>query len=101
MLVEYLQKVIASGGDELEIEYRDRREWFTAFNGPLGVGIGSLESDKAKPIITELAELKKAKRATIGNQSYALRFRQFESFGKTVHRIQVKCKRSQKAAVSL
>ncbi|MCL0077248.1 hypothetical protein M1O12_04450 [Dehalococcoidia bacterium] len=101
MLVEYLQKVIASGGDEPEIEYRDRKEWFTAFNGPLGVGIGSLDSDKAKPIFKELAELKKAERVTIGNQSYALRFRQFESFGETVHRIQMNCKRPQKAAVSL
>ncbi|MCL0056110.1 hypothetical protein M1N81_00830 [Dehalococcoidia bacterium] len=90
MLVEYLQKVIAAGGDELEIEYRDRKEWFTAFNGPSGVGIGSLDSDKAKPIFKELAELKKVKRVTIGNQSYALRFRQFESFGETVHRIQMK-----------
>ncbi len=90
MLVEYLQKVITTGGDELEIEYRDRREWFTAFNGPLGFGIGSLDSDKAKPIFKELAELRKTKRITVGNQSYALRFRQFESFGETVYRIQMK-----------
>ncbi len=90
MLAEYLEKVIASGGDELEIEYRDRKEWFTAFNGPFGFGIGSLDSDKAKPIFKELAELRKTKCITVGTRSYALRFRQFESFGETVYRIQMK-----------
>ena len=90
MLVEYLQEVITAGGDELEIEYRDQKEWFTAFKGPVGVGIGSLDSDKAKSIFKEMKELKKAKRITIGNQEYALRFREFESFGETVYRIQMK-----------
>lgn len=90
MLVEYLEKVITTGGDELEIEYRDRKEWFTAFKGPLGCGIGSLDSDKAKSIFEELAELRKTKRITVGNRSYTLRFRQFESFGETVYRIQMK-----------
>ncbi len=90
MLAEYLQKVISIGGDELEIEYRDGKEWLTALKGPSGIGIGSLDSDEAKPIFKELAELEKTKRITIGNQSYAFRFRQFESFGETVYRIQMK-----------
>lgn len=96
MLVEYLQKVITAGGDELEIEYRDKKEWFTAFKGQSGCGIGSLDSDEAKPIFEELAELKKAKRITIDNRSYALRFRQFESFGETVYWIQMKNTQSNK-----
>ena len=90
MLAAYLQKVITTGGDELEIEHRDHKEWFTAFKGPLGVGIGSLDSDEATPVFTELAQLRKTKRVTIGNHSYALRFRQFESFGEMVYRIQMK-----------
>jgi hypothetical protein len=90
VLVEYLQRVITAGGDELEIEYRDQKEWFTAFKGPVGIGIGSLDSDKAEPIFKQMKELKKAKRLTIGNQNYALRFREFESFGETVYRIQMK-----------
>ena len=49
MLAEYLQKVITIGGNELEIDYRDGKEWFTAFKGPFGFGIGSLDSAKAKP----------------------------------------------------
>lgn len=90
MLIEYLEKVISAGGDELEIEYRDQREWFTAFKGPVGVGIGSLDSDEAKQIFKEMKDLKKAKCVSIGNHSYALRFREFESFGETVYRIGIK-----------
>ena len=90
MLAEYLQEVIITGGDELEIEHRDGKEWFTAFNGSVGLGIGSLDSDRAKPIFGELAQLRKTKHITFGKQSYALRFRQFESFGETVYRIQMK-----------
>ena len=96
MLAEYLQKLISTGCDELEIEYRDGKECFTAFKSQLGVGIGSLNSDKANPIFTELAELGKTKRVTVGNQSYALRLRQFEGFGETVYRIQMKAIQSSK-----
>jgi len=90
MLVDYLEMVLNAGGDELEIEHRDQREWFTAFKGPVGVGIGSLDSDEAKPIFKQMKELKKAKRISIGNHSYGLRFREFESFGETVYRIGMK-----------
>ena len=96
MLGEYLQKVTTTGGNELEIEYRDRKEWFTAFKGPFGFGIGSLDSDKAKAMFKELEELKKTKRIAIDNKNYALRFRQFESFGETVYRIQIKAIQSSK-----
>jgi hypothetical protein len=90
MLVECPQKAITTGGDELEIECRYWKECFTAFSGALGLGTGSLDSNKAKPIFEELAELRKKKRVTVGNRSYSLRFHQFESFGETGHRIQVK-----------
>ena len=90
MLTEVLEKVLRAGGDELEIEYRDRKKWFTAFNGPIGFGIGSLAPEDAKPVFKEINELKKRKQVTIGNRTYALCFREFESFGETVYRIQMK-----------
>ena len=96
MLKELLEKVLHAGGDELEIEYRDRKEWFTAFKGPVGFGIGTLESKHAKPVFTEMDELKKRKLLTIGNRTYALHFREFESFGETVYRIQMNEIRSNK-----
>jgi len=89
LLTELLEKVLRAGGDELEIEYRDRKEWFTAFNGPVGLGIGSLDSRRAEPVFKEMDELKKSKRLSIGDRTYALRFREFESFGETVYRIQI------------
>lgn len=99
VLVEYLQKIISTGGDELEIEYRDGKEWFTAFNGSFGFGIGSLDSGKAKPIFREFEELKKTERIAIDSKDYVLRFRQFESFGETVYRIQMKEIKSNKRRV--
>jgi len=96
MLTELLDKVLHAGGDELEIEYRDQKEWFTAFKGPVGFGIGSLDSENAKPVFKEMDELKKSKQVSIGNRTYALRFREFESFGGTVYRIQIKEIRSNK-----
>lgn len=90
MLTELLEKVLRAGGDELEIEYRDRKQWFTAFNGPIGFGIGYLASEDAKPVFKEMNELKKRKQVSIGSRTYALRFREFESFGETVYRIQMK-----------
>jgi hypothetical protein len=97
MLTELLEKVLQSGGNELEIEYRDRKEWFTAFNGPAGFGIGSLDSEKARPVFKEMDELKKRKKVSIGNQIYALSFHEVESFGETVYRIQMKEIRSNKS----
>ena len=91
------KNVLHAGGDELEIEYRDRKEWFIAFSGPVGFGIGSLDSKDAKPVFKEMDELKKRKQVTIGGRTYTLRFREFESFGETVYRIQMKEIRSNKS----
>jgi hypothetical protein len=98
LLTELLEKVLHAGGDELEIENRDRKEWFTAFNGRVGFGIGSLDSEDAKPVFKEMDELKKRKQVSIGGRTYALRFREFESFGETVYRIQMKELSSNKSA---
>ena len=62
MLTELLENVLHAGGDELEIEYKDRKEWFTAFDGSIGFGIGSLDSEDAKPVFKEMDELKKGSR---------------------------------------
>lgn len=97
MLTELLENVLHAGGDELEIEYRDRKEWFTAFKGSVGFSIGSLDSNDAKPVFKEMDELKKGKQVSIGNRSYSLGFREFESFGEKVYRIQMKEIRSNKS----
>lgn len=73
-----------------ENKYKDRKEWETAFSGPVGCGIGCLDSVEAKAVFKELDELKKAKRANFGGASYKLAFSRYESFGEWVHRIQLK-----------
>ena len=49
MLIEFLEKALAIGGDSIEIEYKNRKEWVTAFWDCVGLGIGCLDSDEAKP----------------------------------------------------
>jgi hypothetical protein len=98
MLVEFLEKALAIGGDSIEIEYKDRKEWVTAFSDGMGYGIGCLDSDKAKPMFQEIDDLKKTKLVTIGGVTYRLVFSQQESFGELVHRIRMKRDRSQPVA---
>ena len=89
MLNELLEKVLQAGGEELEIEQKARKEWLTAFNGPVRFGIGSLDSEHAKRVFKEMAELKKRKQVRLGSRTYALRFREFQCFGEAAYRIQM------------
>ena len=95
MLIEFLEKAVAIGADLIEIEYKDCKKRVFAFSGPMGVGIGSLDPDEAKPLFKEMDELKKTKRVVLGGVVYRLSFSRYESFGEWVHRIQFKVDRSQ------
>lgn len=89
MLNDYLGQVICAGGDALEIEYKDAKEWLTAFNGSFGIGLGCLTSIEAKPLFAEMAVLKKTRRIIVDGRTYRLRFAKRESFGEWVHRIEI------------
>ncbi len=90
MLMEFLEKAAAIGCDEIEIEYKDRKEWITGFRGCVGCGIGCLDSDKAKLIFKDMDESKRRKEVTVGGTRYQLVFSRYESFGEWVYRIQMK-----------
>jgi hypothetical protein len=90
MLTEFLEKAAAIGCNEIEIEYKDRKEWITGFRGCVGWGIGCLDSDRAKPIFKDMEELKRRKEVTLGGTRYRLVFSRYESFGEWVYRIQMK-----------
>ena len=90
MLMEFLEKAAAIGCDEIEIEYKDRKEWITGFRGCVGWGIGCLDSEKAKLIFKDMDELKRRKEVTMGGTRYQLVFSRYESFGEWVYRIQMK-----------
>ena len=90
MLIGFLEKALAIGCDSIEIEYKDRQEWVTAFWDRVGYGIGCLDRDEAKPMFKEMDDLKRKKRVTIGGATYRLVFSRYESFGEWVFRIQMK-----------
>jgi hypothetical protein len=93
MLLGFLEKAVTMGCDSIEIEYKDHKEWVTAFSGPVGCGIGCLDSGEAKFVFKELDELKKANRAVLCGTVYKLAFSRYESFGEWVHRIQLRADR--------
>jgi len=94
MLIELLARVLEAGGDVLEIEHRDRKEWVTALRGPIGFGISCLEVDEAKLLFREMDNLRRKKQVTIAGTNYRLCFSRYESFGEWVYRIGIKQKPS-------
>ena len=90
MLTKFLEQVIQAGGNALEIEYRDGKEWVTAFRGPVGVGIGCLTPDEAKPLFKEMASLRKNSRITLSGKTHRLHVAGRESFGELVYRIEIR-----------
>ena len=90
MLIDFLEKAVATGCDSIEIEYKDGKEWVTGFWDRVGYGIGHLNRDEAKPMFKEMDDLKRKKEVTIGGFRYRLTFSRYESFGEWVYRIQIK-----------
>src|SRR5271157_5044948 len=90
MLTEFLEKAIGLNADRLEIEYKDRQEWVTAFRGSLGLGIGSIDSTKSDELFADFERLRKSKRATLLGNVYRMSFSESESFGETVYKIRWK-----------
>jgi hypothetical protein len=99
MLIEFLEKALATGCDSIEIEYKDGKEWVTAFSDCVGYGIGHLDSDEAKPMFKEIDDLKKRKEVTIRGVRHRLAFSRYESFGEWVYRIRI-IQRDRTAAAS-
>jgi hypothetical protein len=90
MLTEFLEKAIGLNADSVEIEYKDRQEWVTAFRGNLGIGIGSVDSTQSDELFEDIKRFKKSKRATLLGQVYRLSFSESESFGEPVYEIRWK-----------
>jgi hypothetical protein len=90
MLSDYLQKAMSLNADRLEIEYKDGKEWITAFRGNMGLGIGSVDSTERDKLFEDLEQLRKSKRITILGNEYRLSFSEYESFGETVYEMRWK-----------
>ena len=88
-IVSVIQKVLAAGGTEFEVEYKDGEEVIVAFNGPIGVGVANIQSKsaKARKLRDELyAAQRKPPRINCGGVEYVLRVKTFDSFGEEAFR---------------
>lgn len=88
MLTNLFEEALRLGAEALEIEYKDERECVTAFRGNVGVGIAAFSCQEAEPLFAELKALKRKKVITIAGVDYRLRFREYESFGERVYRVE-------------
>ena len=59
MLTECLARAIELGGDSIEIEHKDGREWIFVFKQSTGFGIASVPSDEYESLYKEILKLKK------------------------------------------
>jgi len=89
MIEDLLAKAVDLGADRLEIEYKDGAEWITAFRGPVGVGIGRVDSAQSKALLGEIDDLKRRKRIILDGNTYRLKFSKYESFGEWVYVIAI------------
>ena len=86
MLNELLEKAIDLGADRIEIEYKDRSELVTAFQGPVGIGIGKLNAAQRDEVLDEIEKMKKQRgKIILRNKAYKLKYSEYESFGDLVY----------------
>jgi hypothetical protein len=91
MLNELLGKAIDLGADRIEIEYKDRSEFVTAYRGPVGIGIGMLNAEQRDKVFAEIEKMKKQRgKITLRNNAYKLKYSEYESFGELVYVIALK-----------
>ncbi len=88
MLINLFEEVHRLGAEAFEIEYKDGKEWVTAFRGSVGIGIASFSCQEAEPLFAEFKALKRKKVITIAGIEHRVRFREYESFGERVYRVE-------------
>ena len=100
MLSEFMEKALEMGCDGIEIEYKDRHEMITAFQGSFGIGIGSVISREAAPLFDEIKELKRKKKVSFDGIDYRVKVSTYESFGEWAYRLCLTDTRTPKTARS-
>ena len=94
IIEEIASKTIRSGGEAVEVEYKDGYEEIFPLSGPIGVSLGvRLESSskEARLLRADLYSIaKKRRRITVGGREYELRCRVYDSFGEDAFRLEWK-----------
>ena len=86
------------GADELEFEYEGRDLWVTAFRGPTGLGIGSVESnsDESRQLIASIEALRRRKTVKVDQTICRVSVSRYESFGEWAWRVKLSAPRTTK-----
>jgi hypothetical protein len=93
ILEQLAAKAMSLGADGFEVEYKDGCEEVFAVKSGFGLGIASLRSStaEAKSLRNELYALTKKKQSVrIGDRTYELRARIYDSFGEDAFRIELR-----------
>jgi hypothetical protein len=94
VLEDIASKTIRSGGDAVEVEYKDGYEEIFPVSGPIGTSIGfrvKSSSKEAESLRADLYKIaKKKRRITVDGREYELRCRVYDSFGEDAFRLQWK-----------
>jgi len=92
ILEEIAFKTIRSGGQAVEVEYKDGYEEIFPLSGPSGVTVGTRLEGSSKEARSLRADLygivKKRRRITVGGAEYELRCRVYDSFGEDAFRLE-------------
>ena len=94
IIEEIALKTIRSGGEAVEVEYKDGYEEIFPLSGPTGGSLGirlQSSSKEAKSLRADLYRIaKKRRRITVGGGEYELRCRVYDSFGEDAFRLEWK-----------
>lgn len=91
MLDKFLKTAIEMNADSAEFEYEGNELGVTAFRGPTGLGIGSVESNtkECKQLLDEIRVLRRRKTVKVGESVYRVSVSEYDSFGETAYRIKL------------
>ena len=94
IIEEIASQTIRSGGEAVEVEYKDGYEEVFPVAGRFGTSVGfrlDSSSEEAKSLREELYKIaKKKRRLTVSDREYELRCRIYDSFGEHAFRLEWK-----------
>lgn len=91
ILDKFLETAVEMGADMLEFEYDGGDLRVVAFRGPMGLGIGSVESnsEQSTQLIGEIEALRRRKTVNVGDVACRISVSRYDSFGECAWRIKL------------
>ena len=92
LLEDLCEHALSCGGQSIEVEYKDRREWVFVRQGDVAFGVANFASSsrESKELRENLyAARKKPVRTAIGGQVWILKVGVYDSFGEDAFRVRI------------